>query len=62
MVLWGFLGVVALVILGVGALVILGVGVLVILGVGVLVVQELVLWLFRGWSFGSSGGGCSATW
>lgn len=35
MVLWGFLGV----------------GALAILGVGVLVVQELVLWLFRGWSF-----------
>ena len=43
MVLWGFLWVDALVILGFVALV--------ILGVGVLVVQELVLWLFRGWSF-----------
>ena len=65
---WGFgysrvgplaiLGVGALVILGFGALLILGVRVLLILGFGVLVVQGLLLWLFRGWSFGYSGVGC----
>ena len=58
----GFLGVVALVILGFGALVILGFGALVILGVGALVILGFVLYNFRGWSFGCSGVGCSATW
>ena len=70
MVLWGFLWVGALVILGFGVLLILGVGALVILGFGALgvlwvvalVILGVVLYNFRGWSFGYSGIGCFATW